>query len=83
MMWALWAVGAGALTVVSGLMPSCAWASGLVVGGALSHAAEVSLRGSVCDYVCLRFWAGCRLCCGCHWQQCGLWRVRYRWGFIR
>ncbi|MGH7268612.1 MAG: signal peptidase II [Candidatus Rokuibacteriota bacterium] len=56
MMWTLWAVGAGALTVVSGLVPSCAWASGLVVGGALSHAAEVSLRGSVCDYVCLRFW---------------------------
>jgi lipoprotein signal peptidase len=29
---------------------------GLLLGGSLSNAMEGSLRGSVTDYVCLRFW---------------------------
>lgn len=29
---------------------------GLLLGGSLSHAVESSLRGSITDYICLRFW---------------------------
>jgi hypothetical protein len=29
---------------------------GLLLGGSLSHAVESSLRGSIADYVCFRFW---------------------------
>ena len=29
---------------------------GLLLGGSLSNALESSLRGTVSDYVCLRFW---------------------------
>jgi signal peptidase II len=48
-MWLVWAAAAVAA------VPALGWAFGLLVGGALSHALETWLRGSVCDYVCLRF----------------------------
>jgi hypothetical protein len=55
-MWLLWALGAGASAGVAAVLPSSAWALALMVSGALSHAIEMSWRGSIVDYVCLRFW---------------------------
>ena len=55
-MWVMWVVAAGASTVVCTIFPAIGWSFGLLVGAALSHALETSLRGSICDYVCLRFW---------------------------
>jgi signal peptidase II len=44
------------LVIVSALLPSSAAFVGLLLGGSLSHAVESSLRGSITDYICLRFW---------------------------
>jgi signal peptidase II len=55
-MWTLWILAAVVLTTVPALVPNVGWFAGLLLGGSLSHAVETSLRGSVCDYVCLRFW---------------------------
>ena len=55
-MWLLWFVGAAAAVGIAAMLPASAWAMGLLVGGAFSHAIETSVRGSICDYVCLRFW---------------------------
>ncbi len=54
--WALWIFGACALAIVNMQIPSSGWFCGLLLGGSVSHALETSLRGCVCDYVCLRFW---------------------------
>jgi len=56
MIWILWLLPSVALTMLSVLAPSCAWCAGLLLGGSCSHALETSLRGGICDYVCLRFW---------------------------
>lgn len=55
-MWTLWLLAAGAVTLLSALVPACGWSAGLLLGGSLSHGLESSVRGSVSDYVCLRFW---------------------------
>jgi lipoprotein signal peptidase len=55
-LWVIWVVGAATCATVCMALPSLGWGFGLLVGGALSHVIEVSLRGSICDYVCLRFW---------------------------
>ena len=55
-MWGMWVAAAGASAVICAMVPTLGWAFGLLVGGALSHGLEASLRGSICDYVCLRFW---------------------------
>lgn len=52
----LWAVSAGALMVAAAALPPVAVYVGLLVGGSLSNVAESRLRGSVTDFVCLRFW---------------------------
>lgn len=52
----LWIVSAGALVVGSAWIPSSRVFVGLLLGGSLSNVVEGSLRGSVTDYVCLRFW---------------------------
>jgi lipoprotein signal peptidase len=54
-MWALWMAAAVALICVSASIPSAAVFVGLLLGGSLSNAVESSLRGTVCDFVCLRF----------------------------
>jgi signal peptidase II len=54
--WCLWVAAAVPLAIVSALLPSSAAFVGLLLGGSLSHAVESSLRGSITDYVCLRFW---------------------------
>ena len=56
MLWTLWILAALALTLVAMLVPASGWFCALLLGGSLSHAVEFSLRGSICDYVCLRFW---------------------------
>jgi signal peptidase II len=54
--WCLWSAAAVPLVIVSALLPSSAAFVGLLLGGSLSHAVESSLRGSITDYICLRFW---------------------------
>lgn len=54
--WTLWTLAAAVLGYACSLFPVFGAFAGLVAGGALSHALETSLRGCVCDYVCLRFW---------------------------
>lgn len=54
-MWTLWLPAAGAVALLSALVPTSGWFAGLLLGGSLSHGLESSVRGSVSDYVCLRF----------------------------
>ena len=54
--WCLWSAAAVPLVIVSALLPSSSWFVGLLLGGSLSHAVESSMRGSVTDYISLRFW---------------------------
>jgi len=44
------------LVIASNWIPSSALFVGLLLGGSLSNAVENARRGSVSDYVCLRFW---------------------------
>jgi lipoprotein signal peptidase len=55
-MWIVWLACAGVSGVICALAPDFGLSLGLLLGGALSHAIETSMRGSICDYVCLRFW---------------------------
>jgi signal peptidase II len=54
--WTAWISAACALAIAAVLVPACAWFAGMLLGGSLSHAFETSLRGYICDYVCLKFW---------------------------
>ena len=54
--WSLLCVAAGSLAILTGFFPSCGWFAGALLGGSLSHALEISLRGCIIDYVRLRFW---------------------------
>jgi signal peptidase II len=54
--WCFWAAAAAPLVLASAVLPSSSAFVGLLLGGSLSHAVESSLRGSITDYVCLRFW---------------------------
>jgi signal peptidase II len=56
MMWTSWVAAAAALVIASNWIPSSAVFVGLLLGGSLSNAVENARRGSVSDYVCLRFW---------------------------
>src|SRR5438105_3309067 len=56
LMWAAWILAAGTLVIVSTRNLSSGWCAGLLLGGSLSHAVEMSVQGSVCDYISLRFW---------------------------
>jgi signal peptidase II len=55
-MWTFWAAAAAALVIVGSSTPSSRVFQGLLLGGSLSNALESTLRGTVSDYVCLRFW---------------------------
>jgi signal peptidase II len=55
-MWTVWLAAASALVAVGAWLSWSGWWLGLLLGGSLSHAIEVSRRGSVTDYVRLRFW---------------------------
>lgn len=54
--WGLWLAAAGSLAVAGWMFSIPGWSIGLLLGGSLSHAAEMSIRGSVYDYIVLRFW---------------------------
>ncbi len=56
MIWCLWVGAAVPLVIVSTLAPSSSVFVGLLLGGSLSNAVESSMRGSITDYICLRFW---------------------------
>lgn len=56
LLWYVWVAAAVPLVIASALLPSSAPFVGLLLGGSLSHAVESSLRGSITDYICLRFW---------------------------
>ena len=53
---ALWLASAAALVILTATVPAAVLPAGLLLGGSLSHLIERWLRGSVTDYVCLRFW---------------------------
>jgi signal peptidase II len=55
-MWSLWLVAAAALSALALEIGSGAAFAGLLLGGSLSHLLESTVRGSIDDYVCLRFW---------------------------
>jgi len=55
-MWATWAAAAATAALACAIVPALGWPFGLLVGGALSHAVETSMRRSICDFVCLPFW---------------------------
>lgn len=55
-LWSLWSIGALALLGLTLWRPWSGLPAGLLLGGAASHAFESTRRGSVCDYICLRFW---------------------------
>jgi lipoprotein signal peptidase len=54
--WALWVPAAGGLLAASALAPSLAPSAGLLLGGSFAHALESTVRGSVRDWIRLRFW---------------------------
>ena len=54
--WIGWFACAGVSGVICAAAPDFGLSFGLLLGGAVSHAIETSMRGSICDYVCLRFW---------------------------
>jgi signal peptidase II len=56
MLWTFWVAVAAALVIASKLIPTSPVFVGLLLGGSLSNAVESSRRGTVTDYVCLRFW---------------------------
>jgi hypothetical protein len=55
-MWIVWIAAAAAVVVFDARLSWSGWFPGLLLGGSLSHALEISMRGAVCDYVRLRFW---------------------------
>ena len=54
--WIFWLIAASALILLEVVCPATALFSALILAGTLSHAIETSVRGSVCDYIALRFW---------------------------
>ena len=55
-MWLVWVTAAIGLVLAVRFIPASAPFAGLVLGGSLSHLVETSLRGTVSDYICARFW---------------------------
>jgi hypothetical protein len=53
-MWCVWSAAALALVMTSALESFNTLFVGLLLGSSFSHAIEVSLRGSITDYICLR-----------------------------
>jgi len=51
LLWILWVLFGGILFAVAAVFPQMGWPAGLLLGGALSHAIETSVRGYVIDYV--------------------------------
>jgi signal peptidase II len=56
LLWSVWLISAIALAILSMEISLSGWSVGLLLGGSLSHLLETTFKGSVTDYVCLRFW---------------------------
>jgi signal peptidase II len=54
--WALWALLAAPLVVVSVWLPACRVPVCLLLAGSVSNLLEHAARGGITDYVCLRGW---------------------------
>jgi lipoprotein signal peptidase len=54
--WIVWFACAAVSGMICTMAPDFGLSFGLLLGGGLSHAIETSLHGSICDYICLRFW---------------------------
>jgi signal peptidase II len=52
----VWLVASIALVAVAGHLPSATLWLAALVGGSASHTIETLWRGSISDYICLRFW---------------------------
>ena len=88
MIWSLWIAAAVSLVIVSTWIPSSSVFVGLLLGGSLSNVVESSLRGTVSDYVCLRFWptfnlADLALAVGAIGIACGTLDCRPRNGVLK
>ena len=55
-LWLVWFAAAAALVLASMLLPEGRPFVGLLLGGSLSHVWESTRSGTICDYICLRFW---------------------------
>jgi len=54
--WTLWILAAIGIITLHACGQASGWSTGLLLGGSFSHLIETSIRGWICDYVCLRFW---------------------------
>lgn len=55
-LWVIWLVSAAAVAAAVMAIPIAGGLAGILLGGTLSHLIEVSLRGSVTDFIRLKFW---------------------------
>jgi lipoprotein signal peptidase len=53
-MWCVWSAAAVALVICGALAPLNPLFVALLLGSSFSHAVEISLHGSITDYICLR-----------------------------
>ena len=56
LIWSLWLIAAPALSAVPIRIGVGGGFAGLLLGGSFAHLLESTVRGSITDYVCLRFW---------------------------
>ena len=52
----VWLLAATSLLAVTAWTPAAMPWVGMLLGGSSSHALESAVRGSISDYICLRFW---------------------------
>ena len=55
-LWGAWMTGSSGILVATVALGLPAWSIALLLGGSLSHALEMSWRGSVADYIALPGW---------------------------
>jgi lipoprotein signal peptidase len=54
--WGMWVISAVFLIGLSAAIPASRLFVVLLLAGSLSHAIETTWRGTVCDYICSRWW---------------------------
>jgi hypothetical protein len=53
-LWGTWTIVVVPLAVLCTIVTPMSWPGGLVIGASLSHLIEMSRRGTVCRYLCVR-----------------------------
>lgn len=53
-LWGAWTIVAVPLAVLCTIVTPMSWPGGLVLGASLSHLIEMSRRGAICKYLCVR-----------------------------